>query len=112
MGKLECLQYAVRNGARTGYSTVQAALDEGQWECLDWALRSGCPVACEDDLARHHFVRVWVADLFEKAVPRAERELAAGTVQAAFFRAYYDPAHALCRRRVKRQFEELSRAAF
>ena len=110
LGRLECLQHLVRNGAKTGYFTVRAAAHEGQWECLDWALRNGCPVACNDDLARPHFVRVWVGDLFDKAVARAEREAAACVVQAAWFRAYYDPVHPVCRRRVARQFQELSAA--
>lgn len=112
MNRLDCLQYAVRNGATSGYFTVYAALHYGHWECLDWALRNGCPVSCCDDRVLPRFVRVWVGDLFRKAVDRAERELereaAARTIQAAWFRAYYDPAHPVCQSRVLRQFQELS----
>lgn len=110
-GRLDILQYALRNGAKAGYFTVHAAHFHQQWDCLDWALRHGCPVDCDSDWARPMFVRVWVGDLVHKAAVRAERELereaAARTFQAFWFRAYYDPAHPVCRRRLAREFDEL-----
>lgn len=113
VGSLDCLQYAVRKGATADYFTVYAAVHYGHWECLEWALRNGCPVACDDDRTRPHFVRVWIGDLFRKAVVRAERELereaAARTLQAAWIRVYYDPGHSVCQSRLLRQFRELAR---
>lgn len=108
LGRLDCLQYAVRNGATAGYFTVRAALCYETWECLDWALRNGCPVSCDDDGARPRFVRAWVGDIVRKAVDRAEREAAARTLQTAWLRAYYHPAQPVCGRRLAREYEELS----
>lgn len=110
VGNLDCLKFAIQNGATAGYFTVQAAIYHHQWECLDWALRNGCPVRSDDDLARGHFVRVWVGDLFVEAVASAERDAAARAIQTAWFGAYYDPARTVCRRRVARQFRGLCEA--
>ena len=112
-GNLDCLVWARENGCPAGYFTAQAAFHHQKWECLVWGLANDCPVLTHDRYLRPLFVRGWVGAIVRTVVARVEREdfeartRAARTVQRAWFRCYYDPAHPVCRRRLMRQFLSL-----
>ena len=64
----------------------------------------------------NRFSGMWLQKSRERALARtmthaihnfSERRKAAITIQAYFLRAYYTPSFSLCRRRLKREFEEL-----
>lgn len=99
-----CLDFCLQRGQALG--VVAPGLSPNDWGCI--ALWDG-EIDPEDEEEERAQVRRFVRNAVASSVARVdgENEAAARVIQTAFLRAYYDPAHALCRSRLLRQLREV-----
>ena len=129
-GRLDILQWARDAGCPWDKWTCNFAGSGGHLGILQWARGGGCPwdkwVCKFADEYGYRDVLFWAADngcpwspaecpqllvrkLVQEAVDGAVRNACAVTIQDAWQEAYYNPARAVCRRRLLRQFHDLPR---